>query len=152
MGIVIKPDLILNALMNDFADQAKEEDEKRKKNEQVKWTMPPKHGKWQGDLYDWPSMYDAFESEELNELMKESITLSGDSSKGNDGDVLLGQTQMEYKSVLERAFRARHTMTFPRNVAHVCARKKGQGKDEGPLKYGVMDYMRQLDKVAKRKV
>ena len=152
MGVVIKPDAILEKLMNSFAQQSKKEEEKRKENEQVQWIMPPKHKKWEGDLYDWPSMYDAFESEKLNELMRESITLSGDSSKGNDGDVILGQTQMEYKSMMERAFRARHTMTFPRNVAHACARKKGQGKDEGPFKYGVMDYMRQLDKVAKRKV
>jgi hypothetical protein len=150
MGIIIKVDALLEELMKDFKKQAKEDGKERKKNEQVQWIMPPKHKSWQGDLYDWPSMYDAYESEELNDLMKFSIELSGESSNGNDGDVLLGQSQMEYKSMLERAFRARHTMTFPRNVAHTCARKKGQGKDEGPLEYGVIDYMRQLDKVAKR--
>ena len=67
---------------------------------------------------------------------------------GNHGDIMMCITQIDYLSVMERAFRARHTVTFPRNVAHHCSRKAGEGDEAGPLQYGVLDYLKELKKVS----
>jgi hypothetical protein len=143
--MVVKISDMLQSLINDLAKQAEEEQKKRKKNEQVQWMMPPK-AKWSGDLWDWPGIYEAFSQEQPNDEFLTAL----DPDAGNSGDLIMANHNIDYLSAMERAFRARHTMTFPRNVAHHCSRRKGQGDKEGPLKYGVIDYMRNLDKISSK--
>lgn len=145
MGMVINVDGTLEELMHEFTSQSSEETKKRVKNEQTKWIMPPKKD-WDGDLSDWAGIYKAFDTDQLNKDLLRAV----EPDVGNNGDLILGNTQIDYLSMVERAFRARHTMTFPRNVAHHCSRKDGQGQQEGPFSYGVVDYLRQIDKVSKR--
>ena len=123
MGMVINVDGTLEELMQEFTSQASEETKERVKNEQTKWIMPPKKD-WDGDLWDWGGIYKAFDTDQLNK----DLLRATEPDVGNNGDLILGNTQIDYLSMVERAFRARHTMTFPRNVAHHCSRKDGEGQ------------------------
>ena len=96
-------------------------------------------------LYDWKELHSAFSSDKPNEELLKSVNPK---DPGTSGDLIITNTQIDYLSTMERAFRARHTMTFPRNVAHHCARKAGEGHDSGPLKYGVLEYLKELKKVS----
>ncbi len=95
--------------------------------------------------YAWSKIHDLFSQEQPNDELLKSVNAS---DPGNSGDLVLCNAQIDYLSMMERAFRARHTMTFPRCIAHHCARRKGQGSDAGPLKYGVLDYLRDLKKTS----
>ena len=83
-----------------------------------------------------------FVNEELVDAVKDA------ESPGNVGDLINTNTQIEYLAMVERAFRARHTMSFPRGVAHASARRHGQGGDKGPLKFSVMKYLEDLQKMS----
>ena len=136
---------VLQELIEELASQSKEESTERKKNDQVKWMMPPK-GDWKGDLFKWQEMYHPFDSEDPNKELVEAV--SDAKSPGNVGDLVNTNTQIEYLAMVERAFRARHTMSFARGVAHASGRRHGQGGDKGPLKFSVMKYLEDLQKMS----
>lgn len=136
---------ILQKLIDELSSQANSEAVSRKMNGQVEWMMPPK-GKWGGDLFKWQDLYHPFDSEKPNEELVDAIKDA--ESPGNVGDLINTNTQIEYLAMVERAFRARHTMSFPRGVAHASARRHGQGGDKGPLKFSVMKYLEDLQKMS----
>jgi len=135
---------ILQELINELSQGCRKDAEDRVKNKAVKWLMPPLED-WDGDLYDWSGIHSAFSSEDTNKEFLESIKAD---DPGNIGDLIMCNTQIDYLASMERAFRARHTMTFPRNVAHHCSRKDGEGHESGPLRYGVLEYLKELKKVS----
>jgi len=135
---------VLQELIYELSTGCRRDAKDRVKNKAVKWLMPPLED-WDGNLYNWSSMYSAFSSDAPNE---EFIKTVDPKDPGNHGDIMMCITQIDYLSVMERAFRARHTMTFPRNVAHHCSRKDGEGNEKGPLRYGVLDYLKELKKVS----
>jgi len=139
----------LQSLVDDLTEQFKIEAQDRKKNEGIKWTMPPKAG-WDGDIFKWNKMDKPFDSTQPNEELTQTIS-SGD-SPGRTGDLVNTNTSIDYLAAMERAFRARHTMTFPRNVAHATARKHGLGHDKGPLKLSLIDYLKDLQKTTTGKL
>ena len=162
----------LNKLINELAKQCKEEEDPRKESRQVKWLMPPRTGpelpippkpcfdskirksppqppasedKWKGCPFDWERIYYPFHSlQSSNELT--NLTLRP-GCVGPAGDLTLAALQVDYLNCMERAFRARHTTSFSRGVAHHTLRRKGQGNNKGPLKSGLMDHLRDLSKV-----
>lgn len=136
---------VLQKLVNELATQAKRESTERKKNAQVKWMMPPK-GDWSGDLFKWQDLYHPFDSEKPNEELVKAISDAKD--PGNAGDLVNTNTQIEYLAMMERAFRARHTMSFARGIAHASGRRHGQGGDKGPLKFSIMKYLEDLQKMS----
>ena len=136
---------ILQKLIDELASQSKKESTERKKNDQVKWMMPPK-GDWGGDLFKWQELYHPFDSKDPNEELVKAV--SDAKSPGNVGDLVNTNTQIEYLAMVERAFRARHTMSFARGVAHASGRRHGQGGDKGPLKFSVMKYLENLQKMS----
>lgn len=133
----------LKSLIDDLVTQFKEESSQRKTNDGVKWTMPPKSG-WDGDIFKWNQMDKPFDSKQPNQELTQ--TVSSGKSPGRTGDLINTNTSIDYLAAMERAFRARHTMTFPRNVAHATARIHGLSKDKGPLKLAVMKYLEDLQK------
>jgi len=135
----------LTTLIDEIVTQAKDESKDRKTNKQVKWLMPPKGG-WSGDIFKWNEMDKPFDSKKSNEDLKKTIKSA--SSPGNVGDLINTATQLEYLAMAERAFRARHTMTFSRNIAHATARKYGQSRDTGPFKFTVENYLKDLQKMS----
>ena len=58
-------------------------------------------------------------------------------------------TQIDYLAIMERAFRARHTMSRPRAMLHAMGRKAGHGSNTGPLVRGVLEHVRGLVKQSK---
>lgn len=136
---------ILNELIDELATQAEKEKDDRKQNKQCQWQMPPKKD-WSGNLFKWEELDKPFDSEKPNEELVDSIKDS--ENPGNVGDLINTNTQIEYLAMMERAFRARHTMTFPRGVAHCSARRNGQSKEGGPLKRSVLKYLEDLQKMS----
>lgn len=139
----------LQAIVDDLTEQFKTESTDRKKNKGIKWTMPPKDG-WDGDIFKWNKMDKPFDSSQPNEEL--TATISNGKSPGRTGDLINTNTSIDYLTAMERAFRARHTMTFPRNVAHATARKHGLGHDKGPLKLALIDYLKDLQKTTTGKL
>jgi len=113
------------------------------KGAQPKWLMPKKEG-WSGDLFDWEGMHKAFNRDKSNEDFKKAIEDA--KSPGTTGDLAVTTTQIDILAVMERAFRARHTMGRPRAFAHAMARRKGHGNDKGPLVQCQLEYVRGLVK------
>ena len=107
--------------------------------------MPPK-GDWKGDLFKWQDLYHPFDSKDPNQELVDAV--SDAENPGNVGDLVNTNTQIEYLAMVERAFRARHTMPFARGVAHTSGRRNGQGSDKGPLKFSVMKYLEDLQKMS----
>lgn len=134
----------LQAFIKDAAKQCEDEEKARKKSEQVQWLMPPLD-EWQGDPFDWEGMHKPFDSIETSDQFIDEVWKPF--SIGAAGDLPLANLQVDYLTALERAFRARHTTSFPRAVAHHCLRRKGQGDKHGPLRYGLLDYLKDLKKV-----
>ena len=95
--------------------------------------------------YAWSDIHSMFSLNQSNDELLESVKPD---DPGNSGDLVLCNAQIDYLNMMERAFRARHTMTFPRCIAHHCGRRTGQGSDAGPLRYGVLDYLRDLKKTS----
>jgi hypothetical protein len=136
---------VLQQLIEELASQSKEESKVRKKNDQVKWMMPPKKG-WSGDIFKWQEMHHPFDSDKPNKELVKAV--SNPKDPGNVGDLVNTNSQIEYLAMLERAFRARHTMSFPRGIAHASGRRHGQGGDKGPLKFSVLKYLEELQKMS----
>ena len=135
----------LEDLIEEITTQAKDEAEERKQNKQVKWTMPPKSD-WDGDLFKWKEMYKPFDSKKSNEDLKKTVKDAKD--PGNGGDLVNTATQIEYLAMAERAFRARHTMTFVRGIAHSTARRYGFSQEGGPFKLSVKKYLEDIQKMS----
>jgi hypothetical protein len=134
---------VLEELLNDLAQTCKRNSEKLEEGKQAIWMQPPNAE--EVTTSDWPALHSLFSSDKPNQELLDSVNPQ---DPGNSGDLILTNTQIDYLSTMERAFRARHTMTFPRNVAHHMGRKAGEGSDSGPLKYGVLDYLKEIKKVA----
>lgn len=135
---------ILQELIRDLATQAEKEQEKRRENKQCEWQMPVKNG-WSGDLFKWKELDKPFDAKKPNDELEKAI--KDPENPGNGGDLVNTNTQIEYLAMMERAFRARHTMTFPRAVAHCSARRNGQSKEGGPLKQSLLKYLEDLQKM-----
>ena len=162
----------ISKLIGDLAEQAEAEEQLRLKSKQVPWMMPPRDPKsppvpripcpgetpqrgqrtpfdpdpWKGSPFDWVRMYYPFDPDYPGgQLVAHTLKAK---CPGAAGDLPMAALQVDYLACAERAFRARHTTSFPRGVAHHALRRKGQGDSGGPLKYGVLDYLRDLKKVS----
>jgi len=136
--------------LQELQTKAAEEEEKRLKGEQAKWMRPKE---WGGDTTDLDAMGDPFDRKQANEDYTKAAVAG--SSCGVTGDLIVSVLQVETLAVMERAFRARHTMSFPRAVAHQQARrgkgladKYGHGGEEGVFKKGILDVVQRMLKQA----
>jgi len=126
--------------INARASDAKKEHEKLVLTGQVPWDKPEE---WDGDPHDWEKMKDPFKREKANDQFEEAV--KDPESPGTSSDLIAATTQIDYLAVMERAFRARHTMSafqFARPVSHHLTRKRGHGDPKGPFKQAVLQYVR----------
>ncbi len=139
-------DPVLQKQIKEVQTLSKEESEKRDTGGQVKWLMPDKNG-WSGDLFDWQGMAKPFDRSKSNESFIEAI--KDPASPGTTGDMIVTTVQIDYLAIMERAFRSRHTHSFPRILTHLAGRKKGHGSNTGPLTVSVLEYVRGLVRESK---
>lgn len=125
--------------LRQLKDDAKEEYNKRKVGEQVKWFRPPE---WEGDLFDFEGMSEPFNREKANDDYVKAVENA--EAPGTTGDIIVTTTMIDELAMMEAAFRSRHTMRRPRAVAHMLARKRGQGDDKGPFIQLGIEYVRGL--------
>ncbi len=137
---------VLSKLIETLSSQCLEVAKARKAGNQAKWVMPDKEGGWQGDLFDFASIVSAFDSSQSNQELLDAIKDVED--PGVVGDLLNCQVSIEYLAVLERAFRQRHTQSFPRSVLHGGARKYGLGAQQGIFKWVILKYLEDIQKMS----
>ena len=141
---------VLSQLIETLASQCTETATARKDGNQSKWLMPDKgQSGWNGDLFDFAGINKPFDSEKPNQELIDAI--KDVDSQGVSGDLVSSQVSIEYLAVLERAFRQRHTQSFPRAVLHGGARKYGLGADAGVLKWVILKYLQDIQKMSARR-
>ena len=125
--------------VNQRKQDAAQEGEKRRRSQQVQ-VMMPKLGDWVGDLFDWDGVSKAFNRDQAND---DFVKATSDArNPGVTGDLVATTLQVDYLSVMERAFRARHTMSFPRAIAQQSARKEAHGEDRGAFSQSALEFVR----------
>ena len=120
-------------------DDARQEYEGRSAAGQVRWERPVG---WSGDTFDYAGLHAPFDRGRANQTLVEAVKDPDD--PGTVGDVVVCSTVINRLSVMERAFKVRHTLRRCRAVAHVLARKRGHGDDRGPYVRLGLEYVRSL--------
>jgi hypothetical protein len=139
-------DPVLDLQIQTLRDQARDEATQRPRGNQVKVMMPDLRN-WSGDLFAYEDMASPFDRSQSNAWFTEATK---DAKKpGTTGDLALTTLQIDLLATLERSFRARHTMSRPRAMAHVTGRKFGHSHDRGPLSQGYMEFLRGIEKDSK---
>lgn len=132
-----------HAQLKEQQTQAKKEYEKRNKAEQHLWLMPVKN-EWSGDLFDWdPMIKKPFKRDVANDMYEAAVKDA--LNPGVSGDLIITTTQIDYLAIMGRAFSARHTMRWPRAVAHSIGRRRAQGDPGlGLFMWGIYQYVKGL--------
>ncbi len=103
---------------------------------------------WDGNPQDYEAMATPFSRAKANQDLVAAI--SNHLAPGTTGDVVVCSTMINHLSVMERAFRARHTLRRCRATAHVAGRLTGHGNDKGPFIQLGVEYARALLASAKK--
>lgn len=130
--------------LQEMKQHSKKEKDKRKTGDQVPWYRPKD---WDGDLFKWQEFEEPFKREQANNEGVDAIKTP--ESPGVTGDLVAAVTMIEMLSIMERAFRVRHTMRRPRAVAHMLSRKKTHGEAKGVFVRNGTEYINQVMKQAR---
>ncbi len=131
--------------LREMQKHAQKEFEDRQTGRQVKWFRPEDY---EGDLTDYDAMHTPFDRKQANQEAVEAV--KDPQAPGVTGDTVVAVLQVETLSLMERAFRARHTMRRPRAMAHVAARLKGHGDPTGPFIQNGIEFVRLVMKQARK--
>lgn len=91
------------------------------------WFRP---SNWAGDHFDLEGLREPFSRDAANQVVIQAI--SDPEHPGVSGDLVAATTMVDWLATLERAYRNRHTMGWPRMLAHAASRLGGQGATSGP--------------------
>jgi len=119
----------------------------RQRSEQVKNLRPDASGSAM-DLATragWVAIHDAFNTDQAETAL---IKAHDASDPGNAGDDIALPLQIDYAAQMERAYRSRTTMPFPRMLAHVAGRERGHADQRGVLAFGLLRYAENVLKQA----
>ncbi len=116
---------------------AKKEADKRKQAKGAAWDRPEG---WSGDTANYTDMHTPHDRQNANDGLIAAI--SKPSAPGTTGDVVAASIMINRLSVMERAFKVRHTLRRCRGMAHVIGRKLGHGNDNGPYGRLGVEYVR----------
>lgn len=103
---------------------------------------------WAGDPLDIEAMSPPFKREQVNQQLIQAI--ADQENPGTTGDVIAASVMINELAVMERAFRARHSLRRCRATAHVVGRLQGHGDDKGPLIQLATEYVRAVLRQAKK--
>lgn len=131
-------------ILRAIKEHAQSEADQRRKGEGVRWFRPTD---FTGGEFDFGAMSAPFSRQKANDDYKKSVQDA--SAPGVSGDIVATTTMIDCLSVMERAFRQRHTMRRVRATAHMAGRKKGQGNDKGPFVQNYLEYIRSVVKQSK---
>lgn len=102
------------------------------------WYRPGDEDRTPFDPYDPVAIGPLFSREAVNTAGVAAMSVP---NEGTAGDLVLAHTQVAVLSALERAVRARYTMSRVRAGAHAVARAQGHADPTGPVT-GVVEYAR----------
>ena len=138
-------DPVFSAQVTQHQQQAQHDANNLQQLSAVCWLMPELRG-WNGDPFDYEGMKQPFSRDNINDDFAKACQQE---SPGVSGDAIIATTQVDYLSTMERSFRARHTSSFPRTLAHAIGRRRGHGDQaSGLFQVGVLDYLRGIVKEA----
>lgn len=103
--------------------------------------MRPPTTDWSGELTSTEAVKaisKAFNTDQAQEALIKTFTPA---TVGNTGDGIALSLQIDYAAQAERAFRARHTQSFSRSVAHVVGREVGHGSSNSVFNNQVIRYI-----------
>ena len=103
--------------------------------------MRPPLTQWSGALGTDTAVREiskAFNTEQAQEALIKTFTPA---TVGNTGDGIALSLQIDYAAQAERAFRARHTQSFNRSVAHAIGRETGHGSSNSVFSNQVLRYI-----------
>lgn len=137
----------LQALLLHLRDLKEANAEARSRGGQVTHLRPTVEH-WDGDLASktgWINLHKAFNTDMAETALIDAHTAD---DPGNSGDDIALTLQLDYAAQMERAYRARATMPFPRMLAHVTGRERGHANQRGVLAYGLLRYVDSILKQA----
>ena len=145
----VKMSQVLYARLKSLQSQAAAESQARITGDQACWMMP-EDPNWDGRLDDYEGMAAPFDRTEVNQAFDSAVT--DGNNPGVVGDLAVASIQVDYLAIMERAFRARHTMSRARTMCHAMARKMGHGSESGPVQKCVIEYILGLLQLARAAV
>ena len=138
----------LEKLIRDMASHNERAYTSRTDNNAVPFMRPAvsEDTEWDGDIQTKSGLKDIHRA--FNTDVAEDALISAFTPKdpGNSSDGIVLSLQIDYAAQAERAFRARHTQSFPRALAHYSTREKGHGQAEGALTGQALDYFTHIIK------
>ncbi len=116
--------------------------ENRAQGKEIPWFRPSiSDSDWDGDLQTKESLkklQKAFDLPDAEEALRDTMKKS---SPGNASDIIALTLQLDYMAQAERAYRARVSMPFNRQLSHLIAREKSHGTDDGVLNKSTIAYI-----------
>jgi hypothetical protein len=131
--------------LRDLRDHAAEQSDAVVTGEQRTYFTP---AGWNGDPLDVEGLSAPFTRTQANQQMIEAM--ANQNEPGTTGDVVAASVMVNELAIMERAFRARHTLRRCRATAHAQARLQGHGSDTGPLMQLGVEYVRSIIQQAKK--
>lgn len=135
----------LQAVLEHIRDQKAQQHLARIRGEQVKDTRP-KPADWDGDLATTAGLVALHKAFSTEQAEKELIEAHSTENPGNTGDDIALSLQIDYAAQMERAYRAKTSMPFPRMLAHVAGRELGHGDPVGVIAFGLIEYVQRIVK------
>lgn len=102
--------------------------------------LRPDTTEWSGDLASLQGVIDIHKAFNADKAEEALIRTHNVDSPGNAGDDIALPLQIDYAAQMERAYRARAAMPFPRMLSHVAGRERGHGLPRGILAFGLLRY------------
>ena len=147
MGQKALVDPNLDALIRHLSEQKSQAAELRCCNKAIPWMRPKlDDSDWDGSLQTEEALIAIHSAFNTDKAEKALIDAFDTSNPGNSSDGIVLSLQIDYAAQAQRAFRSRATHTFPRAVAHTCAREKGHGQSSGALVGQALDYFTSIIK------
>lgn len=123
--------------LRELREHAQAERLARSRGGQVRWFRP---SDWDGDVFDHAGMGGPFSRDAANAEAVDAV--KDPKAPGTTADTIAAAIMIETLAVMERAFRARHTLSRCRAVAHVLARKQNHGAAGGTFIQNGVEYAR----------
>lgn len=143
MGQKGQLDSHLQAVLERIREQKEQQAIARSRGEQVKDTRP-KAADWNGDLATTTGLIDMHKAFNTDQAEKELIEAHKVEDPGNTGDDIALTLQIDYAAQMERAYRAKSAMPFPRMLSHVAGREAGHGDAVGVIAFGLTEYAQRI--------
>jgi hypothetical protein len=137
------PGTVFNDRLNELAVHADASAKAAVGTAPAEWYIP---GDFTKTIYDLDAIHNSFDRRQQEEEFVAAV--AHPESIGTIGDLAMTQLQGDTLACLERAFRARHHSAC-RSRVQPAARLAGQAAETGVIKFGMIGYINNIDRINK---